>query len=551
MPRFDERFLDELKGRLSVSQVVGQKAALKKAGRSFKACCPFHSEKTPSFFIDDAKRRWYCFGSCKEGGDIIAFIMKADGLSFPEAVEHLAGQAGLELPPEDGQRDPERGERRKRVFACTEEACRFYETQLRQSQVAIDYLKSRGMTGETAKAFRVGFAPDSPRATRQHLSVAGFSREAMVDAGMIVIPEGETTPIDRFRGRIMFPVIDVQGRVLGFSGRALDPDVPAKYLNTPATEVFDKGRTLFNLGRGSKAIHKAGQAIIVEGNMDVVMSDQSGTPNVVAPLGTALTEDQLLLLWQRTEHITVCFDGDDAGQKAASRALDIALPHLSAVRRLRIATMPPARDPDELIRTGQAEEYRRILGQADAAIDFLWRREQASADTVTPEGKAALDTRIAELVGQIRDQKARDHYAAELRARAAGATSARPMFQMPRGKPDQRQIRSTAAGRPATAPREAAIILGALAYPGYADADAEAFAALSLRSADADRVRRALLEALAMQSDDPRADVLALHGEDVLALESALPAPRPAFVDADRFDEWKAAVDLVRPRPTS
>ena len=338
--RFTPQFLDELKARLPVSEVVGRRVKLVRAGREFKGLSPFNKEKTPSFFVNDQKQAWFDFSSHKNGS-IFDFVMETEGVSFPEAVERLAQMAGMPLPKvsrEDEQRDA----RRKTLHDVMELAAKFFQDTLaaRAGAKARGYLADRGIDSATQLRFRLGYAPVERFALKEHLGSHGIPPEDMVEAGLLVSGEDIPVPFDRFRDRVMFPIGDVRGRVIAFGGRALEKDVPAKYLNSPETPLFHKGATLYNLAAARQAAHEGAPLIAVEGYVDVIAMVSAGFPATVAPLGTALTEDQLTLLWKMADEPILCFDGDRAGQKAAWRAAELALPHLKPGKSLRFSRLP-------------------------------------------------------------------------------------------------------------------------------------------------------------------------------------------------------------------
>ena len=336
--RFTPNFLDEIRARLSVSQVVGRKVALKKAGREFRGLSPFKTEKTPSFFVNDQKGFYHCFAS-GEHGDIFTFLMKTEGLEFPEAVERLAAEAGVPMP-KPSERNVEQEDQRDRLYRLLEASVLFFEEYLRSSvgAEARHYLERRGLARETIETFRLGFAPNSRSALSTHLKAQGFTPADMAAAGMLIAGDDIAEPYDRFRNRVMFPILDLKGRVIAFGGRALEKDAPAKYLNSPETSLFHKGHILFNARARVPLLTTRVSVIVVEGYMDVVTLAEAGFGETVAPLGTALTEDQLKLLWRFAPEPILCFDGDGAGRKAADRAVEVALPWLKPghQRRLRV-----------------------------------------------------------------------------------------------------------------------------------------------------------------------------------------------------------------------
>ena len=347
--RFSPNLLDEIRSRLLVSQVVGRKVALKKSGREFRGLSPFKTEKSPSFFVNDQKGFYHCFAS-GEHGDIFTFLMKTEGLEFPEAVERLAAEAGVAMP-KAAERNVEQEDQRERLYRLLEASAAFFEDNLRAGigSEARAYLERRGLARETIQAFRLGFAPNSRSALSAHLKGKSFSAADMATAGMLISGDDIPEPYDRFRNRVIFPILDLKGRVIAFGGRALDKEAPAKYLNSPETPLFHKGHILFNAARARAAAHDKNRVIAVEGYMDVVALAEAGFTETVAPLGTALTEDQLKLLWRFAPEPLLCFDGDSAGRKAADRAVEIALPSVKPGYSVAFAFLPDGLDPDDLI----------------------------------------------------------------------------------------------------------------------------------------------------------------------------------------------------------
>src|SRR3982074_952367 len=385
--RFTPQFLDELKARLPVSEVVGRRVKLQRSGRELKGLSPFNKEKSPSFFVTDQKEAWFDFSSGKNGS-IFDFIMLTEGVSFPEAVERLAQMAGLALPKvshEDQQRDA----RRKTLHDVMDIAAKFFEATLasRLGAKARGYLADRGLDPATQLKFRLGYAPAERFALKEHLGKEGIPTEDNAEAGLLVAGEDIPVPYDRFRDRVMFPITDLRDRVIAFGGRALEKDAQAKYLNSPETPLFHKGATLYNIAAARKAAHNAGkstqsaqnslsaQVIAVEGYVDVIAMVTAGFEATVAPLGTALTADQLALLWKMADEPTLCFDGDAARRRAASRAVDIALPLLRPGKSLRFATLPDGNDPDDLVRSGGRAAIDEVLGNACPLVHALWMRE--------------------------------------------------------------------------------------------------------------------------------------------------------------------------------
>jgi DNA primase len=415
--RFTPQFLDELRARLPVSEVVGRRVKLRMAGREWKGLSPFNKEKTPSFTVSDDKGFYHDFSSGKHG-NIFDFMMETEGVSFPEAVERLAEMAGVPLPaysPEAEARD----ERRKTLYDIVELAAGFFQSTLasRNGARGRGYLADRGLGSATQLKFRLGYASAERYALKEHLGAAKIPVEDMIEAGLIVAGEDIPVPYDRFRDRIMFPISDWRGRVIAFGGRALEKEVSAKYLNSPETPLFHKGATLYNIAAARKAAHEGARVIAVEGYVDVIAMVMAGYEGTVAPLGTALTAEQLALMWRLNDEPILCFDGDDAGRRAAYRALDIALPLLKPGKSLKLATLPDGQDPDDLARSGGREAIEDVLGAARPLAHVLWARETEQGSFDTPERRAALEARIGEVTNAIGDESVRRYYRQDFSAR--------------------------------------------------------------------------------------------------------------------------------------
>jgi DNA primase len=407
-------FLDELKARVPLASVIGRRVRLIRNGRHFKACCPFHNEKTPSFHVYDD--HYHCYG-CGAHGDAISFEMAAAGLTFMEAVEAMAAEAGLEVP----RPDPKQREREARATSLqdvVEAACAFFEQKLRlpEGQEAAGYLARRGLSAATIARFRLGYAPPGG-ALRGHLKRGGIDEDTLVEAGLAGRPEqSERAPYDMFRDRVIFPIRDRKGRVVSFGGRVLGDGKP-KYLNGPDSPLFNKSGLLYGLFEAREAIRESGEAIVTEGYMDVIALSAAGFPQTVAPLGTALTETQIEILWTLAAEPILCFDGDEAGQRAARRALDRALPMLVPGRSLRFALLPPGQDPDDLLRERGPGAIRAVLDTALPMAEMCWRSLRARHRLDTPERRAALERDIDRTVQDIDDRSVAQQYRAALRDR--------------------------------------------------------------------------------------------------------------------------------------
>ncbi len=412
--RFTPEFLEELRARLPASEVVGRRVKLKKSGREWRGLSPFQQEKTPSFFVNDQKQAWFDFSSGMNG-NIFDFVMKTEGVSFPEAVERLASMAGVPLPavtPDAARHE----QRRKTLHDVMELAAKFFAETLasRNGAKARGYLGDRAISPQTQVQFRLGYAPPDRFALKEYLGAQNIPVEDMVEAGLLVAGDDIPVPYDRFRDRVMFPIADARGRVIAFGGRALEKDVPAKYLNSPETPLFHKGDNLYNLATARQAAHNGSPLVVVEGYVDVIAMVTSGFAGAVAPLGTALTENQLAALWKMADEPILCFDGDRAGQKAAFRAADLALPHLKPGKSLRFALLPEGQDPDDLARSGGRAAIEEVIGAARPLADIVWSREIEGGSFATPERRAALEARIGELANSVRDEVVRRYYRQDL-----------------------------------------------------------------------------------------------------------------------------------------
>jgi DNA primase len=411
--RYGPNLLEEVLRRTDLVQLVGRRVKLTRKGRVMWGCCPFHKEKSPSFKVENERRTYKCFG-CGAGGDAFKWLIETEGLTFPESVERLAGEAGVELPkwsPEDEARE----EKKKSLYDVVEAACVFFEEQLRGrgGEPARDYLQSRGLNDAVARQFRLGYAPGGHGALIAHLKARNIALDDMVAAGLARDGEGERGPRDFFFNRLMFPISDARGRVIAFGGRALDPDAKPKYINTGETTLFSKGHLLYNFFTARPAALKNGTIILAEGYMDVIALVRAGFDASVAPLGTALTEDQLTLLWRTAPEPILAFDGDEAGLRAAHRAARLALPMLNPGFSLRFAFLPGGEDPDSLIRREGPGAMKKALDAAEGLSRVLWRVETEGKDFSTPERRAGLERSLAEIVSQIRDSKIADYYRRE------------------------------------------------------------------------------------------------------------------------------------------
>ena len=578
--RFPPDLLEEIKARLPASSVIGRRVKLRRQGREYQGLSPFNQEKTPSFYVNDQKAAWFDFSAGKNG-DIFTFLIETEGLTFPEAVERLAREAGVDLPKAD-PRAEEREKKRGTLHEVMELAARFFEEQLqsRAGAAARGYLMSRALSPELQRRFRIGYAPGERSALKSFLASKNVSNEQMIATGLVI--HGDDVPVtyDRFRDRVMFPIADFRGAIVGFGGRALSSDVPAKYLNSPETELFHKGNLLYNGAEARKASHDAGTVVAVEGYVDVVRMVSAGFAHTVAPLGTALTERQLQILWRMADEPILCFDGDKAGVRAAGRAADLAMPHLQPGKSLRFALLPEGQDPDDLIRDSGREAMEEVLRTARPMVDLLWTRETEHGVYDTPERRAALEARLREVARAIGDESVRRHYLQAFEERIAaffpkperpqrgpwrGGSERRPG----RGGPDRRPQMATQAdipvsdrmtrsgilaGRSALPLREVVIVGTMMNHPALITRHLDAFAHVEIMNPALGEMRAALLEIVA---DDEEVDARAVRERLSASRHSAL-IPRidaqiaaaglwiatPAAADDDAEKGWMQALTL-------
>ncbi|MEQ8395401.1 DNA primase [Thalassobaculum sp.] len=514
-------FLDELRDRVSVSSMVGRRHALIRKGREFVSLCPFHSDSKPSLNIVDDKGFYHCF-ACGAHGDVIKFVMETEGLSFMEAIEQLAGVAGMEVPKETPE-ERQRAERTRSLQEVVDLACRWYERQLRTSigDAGLRYLRERGLTEETIARFRLGWAPDDRKALQRAMKAEGVEVDILVEAGLVKrYDDGETG--DYMRGRVLFPITDRRGKVIAFGGRVLGDGQP-KYLNSPDTPLFHKGRVLYGLAQAREAAHKSGTLVVAEGYMDVIALAQVGIPSV-APLGTALTEDQIAELWKVVPEPVVCFDGDTAGQRAAARACDRALPMLTPGHSLRFIVLPEGEDPDSLTRRDGPSGFRRLLEAAEPLVDRLWATEATAGPVDTPERRADFWRRVRERIRVIADRTVQQSYSDEIEARIeamrpsrqnrsdGGRSAGRGTFRDGKWTPPPVEPPGSRASRArvdtALGQRQQQIILATVIHhPGLLDELGETLAHLELGDQFLDKLRREILE---ITEADPDLDAAGL-----------------------------------------
>ncbi|MFO1247087.1 MAG: DNA primase [Alphaproteobacteria bacterium] len=581
--RYGEGLLAEIRQRTDLVALVGRRVKLVRKGREMWGCCPFHNEKSPSFKVSNERQSYKCFG-CGKGGDCFKWLIEVEGLSFPESVEKLGAEAGVELPkwsPEDEEREL----KKKSLYDIVELAAKFYEAQLFEAggREARDYLKGRGLDGAAAKQFRLGYAPGGNGALIKHLTEHNVTQDDMIAAGLARPAEDGRPMRDFFYNRVMFTITDGRGRAIAFGGRALEADAKPKYINTGETSLFSKGSQLYNFATARAAAIKAGTIILAEGYMDVIALVRAGFAHSVAPLGTAMTEDQLHLLWRTAPEPILAFDGDAAGLKAAHRAAHLALPHLKAGYSLRFAFLPTGEDPDSYIAANGSGAMNVLLDAAIPLSQLLWRAETEGKDFSTPERRAGLEHALREIVGHITDSKVADYYRRgfdelvfnSFKRRAPAAPAARaPMRPQPGGrfrgdfKPrpmpgtpeavsaavtESRLVRKPLAGAPEINPagirdkRERELGGMLVQDPGLALRHGEVLAELEFQDRSLDSLRHELLNLAASGSSLEKAGVqthFTRKGMADLLVRFAPRAPHPYTVSQAGPSEPDVDLDL-------
>lgn len=519
--RYPPEFLDEIRARLSVSQVVGRSVSLQRRGREFVGLSPFNKERTPSFTVNDEKGFYHCFSS-QEHGDIFTFLMKTQGISFAEAVERLAGEAGLEVP-KDSEREREQSRRRADALTALDGACRFFQAELKSAggRPALDYLRGRGLDDDAVETFRLGFAPPDSQALLKALAGIGIGEDLAIEAGLARKPEDGRAAYSFFRNRVVFPVADARDRVVGFGARLMAGDGP-KYINSADSPLFQKGHLLYGLSRARRAAHDGAPVVVAEGYMDVIALVRAGFNGAVAPLGTAFTEHQAQLIWRFCREPVVCFDGDDAGRAAAGRAAERLLPLLRPDHTVKVALLPAGQDPDDLLRAHGPRAMAEVIEAARSLADVIWDLECARHHLTSPEGRAGLQAALDAQAGRIADATVARFYRQEFtervrRAFQPAADSGRPGERrpwrparrgaLPNAAPlGPRPSRSVGAG---LAP-ERLILAALLADPRRFEAMAEQIGELVFEHPDDIGVHRALCSAL-MQHPDLDSSALSDH----------------------------------------
>jgi len=507
------RYLDELRNRLPISDVIGKRMKLTRAGRELKGCCPFHKEKTPSFTVNDDKQFYHCFG-CGAHGDIIGFVMEHDNLSFIDAVEMLSSEAGMTMPKPDPQA-MERAKEAKDHYALMEAATGWFEAQLHApaNSEVMSYLTKRGLSPETIKTFRLGFAPGDHQALRTHLKAEGFEDKDMIALGLTKASQKSGDPYVFFRDRVVFPVIDRRQRVIAFGGRILpdnllpprqDGFTPPKYLNSPDTPLFDKSRCLYGEATARPASGDGHTIIVVEGYMDVIACYQAGFHAAVAPMGTALTEEQTLSIWKmiadEDKSPVLCFDGDRAGQQAAVRAFERILPMLKPMHSARFAFMPQGEDPDSIIKSGSAAAMKKILKASLTMAEFMWRKGIEERAVDTPEARAGAIQALHDQVNTIQDKNVQSLYRQLIKRKVSDTFFARnnqSRFSGRKSKPSGPAVRPAGVRNTRNLVITKALLAALVNHPQIFDQVEEALASLEMAQPNLGHLRSTVVDLLA------------------------------------------------------
>jgi DNA primase len=552
-----QSFIEELKSRIGLADLVGRRVRLTRRGREHTGLCPFHNEKTPSFTLNEDKGFYHCFG-CGAHGNAIDFVMQTEGLSFPEALEKLAGEAGMQVP-RSAPGDREREQRRRGLYEVMETAAEWFESQLAgiAGDGARQYIEGRGLTPATVKRFRLGYAPERRDALKSALLSRGFEEKVAIEAGMLIAPEDGGESYDRFRHRLMFPIADRRGKVVAFGGRALG-EQRAKYLNSPETPLFHKGRLLYNMALAREAVHAAGSVIVTEGYMDVIALDQAGFGHAVAPLGTALTEDQMAELWRIAPEPLLCFDGDAAGRRAAWRAAERALPLLKPGHSLRFVELPAGEDPDSLVRGQGAAVFAGLLEGALPLWRVIWRHVTEGRDLDTPERRAGLRQELRDIVRRIADSTVRGYYGEQFRAELERAFPAGPAKAAAiaggRGRAGwraggQRRLTARAAlgsgGEASPRRREMLLVAALLNHPELVHHVFDDLEQLRLASADLDNIVRGIIKSA---SSGAPLDLEALKNDfsDSAVARKIEELTGPGIANLDPFARPETPLERVR-----
>ncbi len=584
------RFLDELRARVTLSDVIGKRVRLTRNGREFKGCCPFHNEKTPSFYVNDDKQFFHCFG-CGAHGSVIDFVMRHDNQSFPEAVETIAGMVGMQVP-KSAPEDVEKAKKEKSLYTMLEDAAKWMEDQLRNpaNKVPYQYICERGVADETLRAFRVGYAPSDMQSLRKHLSLKGYTDAQMVEGGLLKMSDKGKDPYAFFRERVMFPVPDRRGRIVAFGGRVLPEHLrepsrgdftPPKYINSSDTPLFHKGKMLYGEPHARQAASEGQPILVVEGYLDVIACWMNGYKGAVAPLGTALTEDQILVLWKMipddVKIPVLCFDGDNAGRRAASRACERLIPLIKPNHSAKIAFLPEGEDPDSLMKAKGREAFQAVLDNAMNLVDFYFFDETEGKVFETPELRAGLSARLEEIAARIQDRTLQHYYREAFREKMRKMTAPKgevaPQRQAWQPRPNNGYNNRPRFGQPApvmpvvplkkpTTTRadmyHEALLACVINNPSVFAAVEDDFSCLHLSEPRMDALRQAATSYLSHHYDGVDADAVQTHLREVGfvgelgALLSdriythASFARRSMDEDADVVSLWRSAWKIVQ-----
>ncbi|MBE7638028.1 DNA primase [Sneathiella sp. P13V-1] len=517
MMAFPPQFLDEIRNRVSLSELIGRRTKLVKKGREYSGLCPFHNEKTPSFTVNEEKGFYHCFG-CGAHGDQVEFVKQTEGLNFRETIERLADMAGMQMPVERPQ-ERVRREKSATLHDVMEVAAQWFTAQMstQSGLIAREYLERRQVSPLAQQLFRIGFAPDSRTAMKEAMLARKIPENLLIEAGLVIKPDNGRDSYDRFRDRLMFPITDARGRVIAFGGRALG-DAPAKYLNSPDTPLFHKGHVLYNMAKARSQAFNVGEVLVAEGYMDVIALAEAGFEHAVAPLGTAVTEDQIRILWKMAPEPTLCLDGDSAGVRAAVRAAERVLPLLKPGYSLKFAMLPEGLDPDDLIKQRGAAAMQELLAAAKPLSTLLWENTLAGRSMETPEQKAAFEAALEEVTQQIQDQTVRGYYQKHFRNRLweLGRSSGGGKKSFDKGRAGDKRFGRFANQRKSgqntrlqvtNVPNAGMgrggelLLLTVLNHPKILESDFDEFAALQLSSAMLDRLHSAIIEIASSESD--------------------------------------------------
>lgn len=536
MPRITQQTIEKIQERVPMSSVVSRKVQLKRAGREWRGLSPRTREKTASLFVNDAKGMAFDFSSGVMS-NIFDWVMEFEGLTFPEAVEALAREAGIEVTRE-GLNKETRESQQARADALGALRCAqgFFRRQLQLNPEAQQYLNARDIRQKTARELGIGWAPPPGRCLLEYLADEGFSTGTMIEAGLAAAADDGRLPRPFFHGRITLPIRNRQGDVISFGARGICNDKP-KYINGRETALFDKGRQLYNLDRARQAIARSGQSIVVEGYFDVAALVQAQVENVVAPLGTALTVEHLHLLWRVAPHIIYCADGDEAGRRAGDRTLETALPWVAGDRRLSFAELPNGFDPDDLLRASGVGPFNAVIRSAQSVTDRLWLSLRAESPGEAPEDRAKIERGIAERLKVVAEPEMRRAFADELVRRARKLGAAKPYVGA------NYAARRSASAIPA---REAALVVAAVLHPEYVESELQAFATAEVR-APVCAMLRDLVVSNASTGAVTDMDSIA---RDVALLRSALPDPEPSFVSGVSLESFREALSMQSAQST-